>query len=149
MLRVAACSQYLTQSILGEAFETILTGKVLDCTNCQTDAMHTLDYLESYWCFETAEQLSIVSLCCSNCLGELKPCKLNESHFMSLNIKELEPQSNFTGYEILLNLRRLVYLQPTMQLLCGDNIVTFLSVCLLRMFSRTMCILIWLSRKFV
>lgn len=110
VLRFAACSQYLTRSVLGEAFETILTGKVVDCTNCQTDAVHTLDYLESYWRFETAGQLSIVSLCCSNCLVELKPCNLNESRFMSLNTKGLEPQCNFTGYKILLSLSRLVYL---------------------------------------
>lgn len=111
--------------------------------------MHTLDYLESYWRFETAGQLSIVSLCCSNCLFELKPCNVNESHFMSLNTKELEPRCNCTGNKILLSLSRLVYLQTTMQLLCGDNIVTFISVYLLRMFSRTMCILIWLSGKFL
>lgn len=103
VLRFAACSQHLTQSVLGEAFETILTGKVLDCTNCQTDAVHTLDYLERYRRFETARQLSIVSLCCLNFLDELKLCNLNKSHFMSLNTKELEPRCNFMGYKILLS----------------------------------------------
>lgn len=65
--------QDISQSVSGESFETILNGKVVDCTNCQTDAVRTLDYLESSDALKLSDNYPIASLRSSNCLVELKP----------------------------------------------------------------------------